>query len=64
MVQLSMTSISIESNYFIDTSFLIALEFERDQNHKLANESWHNIPKNYNSLIISDYIYDELITFF
>ena len=50
--------------YFADTSYLIALESARDQNHASASHHWLSFPKTYQSIIITNYIFDEVVTFF
>ncbi len=48
---------------FLDTSFLVALEVETDQNHVKAIEVRDKIIEgNFWKAIISDYIFDEMLT--
>lgn len=48
---------------FLDTSFLVALELEKDENHadaaKINNEIIYG---KYGSACISDYVFDEVVT--
>jgi len=49
---------------FIDTSFLIALEFESDEMHNTAKRIFAEVvSKKYGEAFISDYVFDETITF-
>lgn len=50
--------------YFLDTGFLIALEFLDDQHHKVAQAFWQNFLFNYSTLISTSYALDEVVTFF
>lgn len=48
---------------FLDSSFLIAVEVEADQNHKKAVKIRDDIIKDkFGKIFISDYIFDETIT--
>lgn len=48
---------------FLDTSFLVALEFEGDKNHGLAKEMSLGIFGHvYGDVFISDYVFDEILT--
>ena len=49
---------------FFDTSFLAAIELENDEKHEIAmNISKQIISGRYGSTYISDYVFDELISF-
>lgn len=48
---------------FLDTSFLVSLEVETDQNHEKAIKVMDEIISGkFGKLIISDYIFDETVT--
>jgi len=48
---------------FLDSSFLISFEVEKDSNHVKAVKIMHDILNHkYGSAVISDYIFDETVT--
>lgn len=48
---------------FLDTSFLVALTFDNDENHFAASNSLKDIlAKKYGGAYISDYVFDETVT--
>ena len=47
---------------FVDTSFLIAYHNRKDENHEKAALWAKNIRKKRISFVISDYIFDEVLT--
>jgi len=51
------------SRAFLDTSYLLALEFARDQNHTAAGLHWLRIVQSSPSLVTSSYIFDEIVTY-
>ncbi len=50
--------------FLLDTSYLIALEFKRDQAHQLAVRSWRELSRSRPSLVVTSHIFDEVVTFF
>lgn len=48
---------------FVDTSYLLALEIQADQYHKVVNTHWKTHRKTCPLLITTSYIFDELVTF-
>lgn len=49
---------------FIDTSYLLALELKKDQNHSLAQQHWQQLVlTSPHYFITTSYIFDELVTF-
>jgi uncharacterized protein len=50
--------------YFIDTSFIIALESVSDVNHLQSLIIWNNLHLQTDTYLITDYILDEILTFF
>ena len=48
---------------FIDTSYLLALELKKDQNHSVAQQHWQKLMLAPPHLITTSYIFDELVTF-
>lgn len=52
------------NHYFVDTSFIIALEIVNEQHHKIARSFWLNLSKKNTQLITTSYIFDETVTFF
>ena len=51
------------SRAFLDTSYLLALEFARDQNHTAAELHWQKILQSSPSLVTTSYIFDEVVTY-
>jgi len=51
------------SRAFLDTSYLLALEFARDQNHAAAEQHWQRIIQSSPSLVTTSYVFDEVVTF-
>jgi predicted nucleic acid-binding protein len=49
---------------FLDTSYVIALEASDDRNHDAASEHWRNLRRSLPPLIITTYVFDEVVTFF
>jgi len=49
---------------FIDTSYLLALELTRDQNHEAARQHWQSIVQALPPLVTTSYIFDEVVTYF
>jgi len=50
--------------FFLDTSFLIALEASDDQYHENALAFWQNFAANPLPLVTTSYVLDEVATFF
>ena len=50
--------------YFVDTSFIIALESLNDINHNDSIKIWENVNIVNNHFLISNFIIDEILTFF
>ncbi len=49
---------------FLDTSYVIALEAEDDQHHETTLTHWQNLTNTIPSLVMTSYIFDEILTFF
>ena len=49
---------------FLDTSYLLALEIENDQNHQLAARHWRRVTKSLPQLVTTSFVLDEVVTFF
>lgn len=52
------------NHYFLDASYIIALELKDDQNHQKAIEHWQSLDKKGLKLTTSSYVFDEVVTFF
>jgi predicted nucleic acid-binding protein len=52
------------SKVFIDTSYLLALEPARDQNHEAATQHWQSIVPSPPSFVTTSYVFDEVVTYF
>ena len=50
--------------YFLDTSYLIALEVKNEQDHQQVLQHWLSLASLQPFLITSTYIFDEVVTFF
>ena len=51
-------------SFLVDTGYLIALEAADDQYHKAALHHWNSLIENLPRLVISSYVFDEVVTFF
>jgi len=49
---------------FLDTSYLLALDFSNDQNHQTSIHHWQRITLNLPPLVTTSYVFDEAVTFF
>ena len=49
---------------FLDTSYLIALETQDDQDHHSSQVHWKTLIADMQPLITSTWIFDEVVTFF
>lgn len=50
-------------NYFLDTSYILALEIANDQNHHLALQHWQKLKSLSPFLVTTSYVFDEVVTF-
>lgn len=50
--------------YFLDTSFVIALELKNDIKHREAIEKWNTLLRTNYEISVTTYIIDEILTFF
>ena len=61
----NMTGTSINNEkVFIDTSYLLALELARDQNHEAATQHWQSIVPSPPSFVTTSYVSDEVVKYF
>ena len=51
------------SLYFVDTSYLLALELSNDQSHQLAQRHWAQLITTNPQLVTTSYIFDEVVTY-
>ncbi len=49
---------------FLDTSYLLALELAKDQNHLVAKQYWESIIHSPPSFVTTSYVFDEIVTYF
>jgi predicted nucleic acid-binding protein len=49
--------------YFLDTSFLIALEIQNDSNHEVAKIIWKQVLTDNPYFYMTSFIFDETVTF-
>lgn len=52
------------SKVFLDTSYLLALELAKDQNHPAAKKHWQAIIQSPPAFVTTSYIFDEVVTYF
>lgn len=52
------------SRVFLDTSYLLALELSRDQNHPAAKQHWQKTIQSPPSFVTTSYVFDEVVTYF
>lgn len=50
--------------YFVDTSYLLALELANDQNYQSAKAHWQQFISKLPLLITTSYVFDEVVTYF
>jgi predicted nucleic acid-binding protein len=50
--------------FFLDASYIIALELFDDQNHQLALQHWRSLDRKNLKLVTTSYICDEVVNFF
>ena len=49
---------------FVDTGYLFALEITNDQHHQAAIQHWQGIVAALPCLVMTSYVFDEVVTFF
>jgi uncharacterized protein len=52
------------TTFFLDTSFVIALELRDEQQHQLAQNYWQGLVSTAPQLVTTSYVFDEVVTFF
>lgn len=50
--------------FFLDTSYLLALELADEQYHDQALNHWQNLTQSRFQLVTTSYVFDEIVTFF
>ena len=50
--------------YFLDTSYILALEIKNEDYHQQVFQNWTTLAKSKPSLVTTPYIFDEVVTFF
>ncbi len=50
--------------YFLDTSYVIALEIKNEQSHRQVLQHWSTLAISKPFLITTTYVFDEVVTFF
>ncbi|CAD5978365.1 hypothetical protein NO108_04701 [Planktothrix rubescens] len=51
------------NHYFLDASYIIALEIRDDQNHQKTTKHWQDLDKKDLKLTTTSYVFDEVVTF-
>jgi len=52
------------TTFFLDTSYVLALELSSEQYHSAALNHWQNLTKSDFKLVTTSYVFDEIVTFF
>jgi uncharacterized protein len=52
------------TTFFLDTSFIIALELKDEKQHQVATSYWQSIAGTSPTLATTSYVFDEVVTFF
>jgi uncharacterized protein len=50
--------------YFLDTSYILALELSSDQYHTQAQQHWQALLPTVPQLVTTSFVFDEVVTFF
>jgi len=50
--------------YFLDTSYILALEIKNEDAHQQVLQNWVVLAKSKPFLVTTTYIFDEVVTFF
>ncbi len=50
--------------YFLDTSYILALEIKNEDAHQQVLQNWVVLAKSKHFLVTTTYIFDEVVTFF
>jgi uncharacterized protein len=53
----------MKNTYFLNTSYILALEMKTDINYQIALQSWLNLTIFQPFIITTTYIFDEVVTF-
>jgi len=51
------------TTFFLDTSYVLALELSNEQQHRIVLNHWRSFTKDSFKLITTSYIFDEIVTF-
>ncbi len=52
----------MRSIYFLDTSYILALEIKNEYAHQKVLQNWANLIKSKPFLITTTYVFDEVVT--
>ena len=50
--------------YFLDTSYIIALEIKNENSHQQVLQNWRSLASSRPLMVTTTYIFDEVVTFF
>jgi predicted nucleic acid-binding protein len=53
----------MKNTYFLDTSYIIALEIKNEDNHQFVLHNWQTLATSQPFLVTTTYIFDEVVTF-
>ncbi|MEM1167766.1 MAG: PIN domain-containing protein [Cyanobacteria bacterium P01_H01_bin.35] len=54
----------MKTTYFLDTSYILALEIKNEDAHQQVLKNWFSLAKDKPFLVTTTYIFDEVVTFF
>lgn len=54
----------MKNTYFLDTSYIIALEIKNEDSHSQVLQNWRSLANSRPFLVTTTYIFDEVVTFF
>ena len=54
----------MKNTYFLDTSYIIALEIKNENSHQQVLQNWRTLASAQPFLVTTTYIFDEVVTFF
>ena len=52
------------ASFFLDTSFVIALELKDERHHQAVISYWQSMARSSTQLVTTSYVFDEIVTFF
>jgi predicted nucleic acid-binding protein len=53
----------MKNKYFLDTSYILALEIRNERNHQQVLQNWFSLSTLNPTLVTTSYVFDEVVTF-